>query len=916
MFSFLSRLFDTTDFPRRWDCGNWDAGHGWLHIVADLGVWSAYLAISVALLAFARRRRDVPFRHLFWLFGAFILLCGATHLMEAVNFWWPAYRLAAVVKIATAVVSWATLMTLLRVIPRALAIRSAEEVARKGAEARLRDEARLRASDERFQAVVESALDAIVTTDQVGTVIGWNRGAEQTFGYPAAEAVGRNVTLIIPDRFRTAHTKGMGAYRMGQPSPVLGRVVEVVGVRKGGAEFPVELSVGVWKGGEHTFFTSIMRDVTERKRAEEDARENVERFRAAFDRTGVGSALVGRDGRFLKVNPALCRALGYPEAELLATTFQDLTHPDDLAADLAHLDRLAAGEVTTYSMDKRYIHKDGSVVWGHLSVSAVPDSVGGVAYYVSQIQDVTERKRAETALRMRDRAIEAIALGVCITDASLPDNPIVYVNRGFETLTGYSAADVVGKNCRLLQGPNTDPAALDVVRTAVRGGVACAVELVNYRKDGTPFYNALSVAPVRDDAGAVVQFIAAQVDTTAFRRLEDQLRQSQKMEAVGHLAGGVAHDFNNLLTVINGYTEMLLAGAAPADQVPALLAEVQAAGARAADLTRQLLAFSRKTILQPKVVDLNDLVAGIQRMLARLIGEDVRLATSLRPGIGRVRVDPGQLEQVLVNLAVNARDAMPTGGRLTIETDAADLDEGYARTHPEVRPGRYVLLSMSDTGTGMSDEVKARIFEPFFTTKGVGQGTGLGLATVYGIIKQSGGHLSVYSEVGKGTAFKVYLPVALDAPAATTVFKTPPPRGTETVLLVEDEARVRAMTGIALRGGGYTVLEAGSAEEATRVFAARPEGAVDLLLTDVVMPGASGRVLAERLSAAAPGLKVLYMSGYTDDAVVRHGLLAAEVAFVQKPFALDALLQKVRKVLDARPPRAARPEPARAGMGV
>ncbi|MCI0457416.1 MAG: response regulator [Gemmataceae bacterium] len=387
------------------------------------------------------------------------------------------------------------------------------------------------------------------------------------------------------------------------------------------------------------------------------------------------------------------------------------------------------------------------------------------------------------------------------------------------------------------------------------------------------------------------------------KRLEAQLLHAQKMDAVGRLAGGVAHDFNNLLTIITGYGELLLAGLRPDEPLRGLAAEITRAGERAAALTRQLLAFSRQQVVAPKVLDLNAIVTDVSKMLQRLIGEDVVLATALAPNLGRVKADPTQVEQVLLNLAVNARDAMPRGGKLTVETANVDLDEAYAHTHPEVQAGRHVLLAVSDTGCGMTEEVKARIFEPFFTTKELGKGTGLGLATVYGVVKQSGGSIAVYTEVGRGTTFKVYLPRLVEMAETTRGGPAAPPipRGSETLLLVEDEAGVRALARHALQASGYTVLEASNGVEALRL--ADQYGApIRLLVTDVVMPGMGGRELHAQLTALYPGLKVLFMSGYTDDAVFRHGVLEAGLPFLQKPFTVDALARKVRETLDREQP--------------
>ncbi len=381
------------------------------------------------------------------------------------------------------------------------------------------------------------------------------------------------------------------------------------------------------------------------------------------------------------------------------------------------------------------------------------------------------------------------------------------------------------------------------------------------------------------------------------RRLEEQFRQAQKMEAIGTLAGGIAHDFNNLLTVIAGYTEILLGQYPAGDANAELVTEIQNAGNRAAALTRQLLAFSRQQVLEMKVLDLNAVVASTEKMLRRVIGEDVLLTAVPAPDLGRIKADAGQLEQIIMNLAINARDAMPQGGKLTLETAQVELDETYAQGHLEVKPGRYAMLAVSDTGCGMDEATRKRIFEPFFTTKGLGQGTGLGLATVFGIVKQCGGHIWVYSEPGQGTTFKLYFP-SIEAHATQEQARPAQAahHGVETILLVEDEAAVRTVTLLTLRGMGYTVLEACDGPEAIAICERYPNP-IDLLISDVVMPGMGGGKVAQAVVALRPNIKVLYLSGYTDDAVVRHGILQERVAFLQKPFSPKSLGHKVREVL-------------------
>jgi nitrogen-specific signal transduction histidine kinase/ActR/RegA family two-component response regulator len=398
----------------------------------------------------------------------------------------------------------------------------------------------------------------------------------------------------------------------------------------------------------------------------------------------------------------------------------------------------------------------------------------------------------------------------------------------------------------------------------------------------------------------MIDISARQAAEAALRRSEDQLRQSQKMEAVGRLAGGIAHDFNNVLSVILSYADLLLGDLTPGERVFTDVHEIRTAGARAADLTRQLLMFSRQQVLEPKVVDLNEVLSGMNKMLQRILGADVDLASIPATSLGRVRVDPSSIEQVIMNLVVNARDAMPTGGHLTLETGNVVLDAAFADAHLGVKPGPHVMLAVSDTGSGIEKATLARMFEPFFTTKGKGKGTGLGLSTVFGIVQQSGGTVWVYSEVGAGTTFKVYLP-RVDA-AADTLSRTLAParamRGSETILLVEDDDQVRTVAKGILSKSGYRVIEARDAGEALR-YADEHPSIIHLLLSDVVMPQMSGPALAKRLVEVRPDMKVLCMSGYTDDSIVRHGVLAAQIAYLQKPMTPETLTTKVREVLDA-----------------
>lgn len=746
----------------------------------------------------------------------------------------------------------------------------------------------LREREELFRGAFEHTAVGMVMTDLDNRFLRLNEAFARMFGFDVGEMIGMNLAEVIhPDDIaesllrRDRLLTGEDYFFQQQKRYI----------HRDGHIFWGLTNVSLVRDADRKplYYIGQVQDVTQQKMAEG---ERDQLFRESIALLGIA----GFDGYFHRINPAWERTLGYTFDELLANPFMNLVHPDDKQVTLAQIKRLAGGEIIK-SFENRLRCKDGtyrSFLWsGTPLLDQQAFSVTG--------HDTTDQKRADEAVRLRDRAMQSVSQGILITDPNQPDNPIIYASAGAERLTGYRSEEMVGRNCRFLQGPKTDPDAVGIVRAAIRNGTDCSVELLNFRKDGTAFWNALFVTPVRDEQGKLVHFIGVQADVTERRKLEDQVRVAQKMEAFGQLAGGIAHDFNNLLTIISGYSEILLMSLPSSDSNWASLKAITEASERAADLTRQLLSFSRQTVLEPQVRDLNEVVKEAEKMLRRLIGEDVLFTTVLDPNISLVKIDPGQIGQVLMNLAVNARDAMPQGGKLTIETSNVKLDEPYVNTHIEVQAGRYVLLTVSDTGSGMTPEVKARVFEPFYTTKGVGKGTGLGLSVVHGIIKQSNGHIGVYSEPGIGTTFKIYLPTVdsvIVAPAdSDKSLKVEP--GNETILLVEDEDGVREMALIALRTQGYKVLSAANGKQAMQVVSEH-KGGIDILVTDVVMPEMSGRQLAELLQPQLPQMKVLYMSGYTDDAIVRHGILQAKVSFLQKPYTPMSLLRKVRQVLEQK----------------
>ena len=515
-------------------------------------------------------------------------------------------------------------------------------------------------------------------------------------------------------------------------------------------------------------------------------------------------------------------------------------------------------------------------------------------------QDITERKQAEAEQERLATAIAQAAETVVITDK---EGTIQYVNPAFEQITGYKCAEAIGRNPRLLKSDEHDDAFYKEMWDTLTRGETWSGRLVNKKKDGTYYTEEATISPVCDSSGKTINYVAVKRDVTGEIELETQLRQSQKLEAIGQLAGGVAHDFNNILTAILGNVELSMGDVQShlgADHnVAVALEQIDQSARRASELTHQLLTFSRRRVIQPKVLNLNHILADLDKMLRRLITEDITLDTVTDPRLQSVRADAGQLEQVIMNLVVNAAHAMPEGGRLTLETRNVTLDEDYTRNHAEARPGPHVLLVVSDTGHGMDAATRERIFEPFFTTKSVDKGTGLGLATAYGIVKQSSGHITVDSEPGKGATFKIYLP-AVDAPATRSVelkVEDDMLTGTETILVCDDHDQLRYITERFLSAAGYAVLTAGSGQAALSAAAAHPRR-IDLLVTDVIMPDMNGKRLAKALADTNPGLKVLFISGYASDIIAPHGVLEKTVEFLEKPFNTGTLLRRVREILN------------------
>jgi PAS domain S-box-containing protein len=642
------------------------------------------------------------------------------------------------------------------------------------------------------------------------------------------------------------------------------------------------------------YLAGFTMDITERKQAEDLLRQEEERYRLMFESAPLAINIT-RGTDIIYANPNYLKVFGFSSLEELKRYPPlDLFAPESRPQITENIQRRAQGLFVPDSYETVCVRNDGTrfPVLLYMAKAVFADGPAMVAF----IMDISERKRAESERERLMSAIEQIVEVVVVTDL---EGRIQYVNPAFETVTGYSREEALGQNPRILKSGKHDNQFYEELWQTISSGKSWKGTLVNKRKDGKLHTEEATISPVFDGGGRIVSYVAVKRDLSAQRSMEDQLRQAQKMETVGQLAGGVAHDFNNMLQVISSYVEMSLGKVAAGQPIHKYLLEVRRAAQRSAEITGQLLAFARKQTVSPKVLDLNDAVEGARKMIQRLIGEDIDLVWLPGHELWMVKIDPAQIDQVLANLAVNARDAIGGVGKLTVRTEKVALDEAYCAAHAGFLPGEYVLLAVSDDGHGMNKETMAHLFEPFFTTKGPGKGTGLGLATTYGIIKQNSGSINVDSAPGEGTTFKIYLPRAEGTTAAgLSESQAAPPRGgTETFLLVEDEAAILELAKERLQQLGYTVLTARSPEEAIRSSEGY-SGPIQLLITDVVMPQMNGRQLAERLIAQRPALKCLYMSGYTGDVIAHRGVLEEGVSFIAKPFSLTTLAEKVRSVLE------------------
>ncbi|NTW49469.1 MAG: PAS domain S-box protein [Chlorobiales bacterium] len=762
--------------------------------------------------------------------------------------------------------------------------------------ARKKAEEKLQENEALYRSTLNASPENISITDLEGRIRMTSPAGVAMFGFSREEEVlDRLITdFVVPEDLERIQSNIVRLHQGTYMGPE-----EYRGVRADGTVFDIESSADFIRDntGKPIGMVVISREITEHKRAKEALQLSERNYREIFNATSEAIFLGDvANFRLLDVNDAALSMFGYEtKAEIMTCRISDFMVTDAPYTREAAFHRI---RLTIEQGPQIFIwlgrKKNDGLRWLEVSLSST--KIGGEGRILAVIRDITERKQAEAERELLMAAIEQAGEIVLITN---PTGLIQYINPAFEHVTGYRRDEALGQNPRILKSGEHDAAFYAALWQTLTEGRTWEGRLINKRKDGTRFIEEAMISPMRDALGAIVNYVAVKRDITRELETEHKLLQAQKMESVGRLAGGVAHDFNNMLMAIMGYTEMCRENLPPDHRIRKWLDEISNAGQRSVEITRQLLAFARKQTIAPKVLDLNETVTGMIKLLHRLIGEEIRLTWLPGTALWLVKLDPSQIDQILVNLSVNARDAISGMGIVTIETENVTVDDTYCIRHPgRVVPGDYVLLVVSDNGCGMEKDVLDHIFDPFFTTKEVGKGTGMGLATVYGIIEQNHGFVTVYSEPGKGTTFRVYLPrFEGDIEKTVTATVMTPPKGQgETVLVVEDEPSLRNTCRLLLESIGYKVQEAETPEAALDMVTQHPQD-IHLLLTDVIMPGMNGRQLAELLCAIKPDLKVLYMSGYTANAISQHGILEQGIHFIAKPFSRDDLARKLQEVL-------------------
>ncbi len=934
MAGLIAWLLDRTTFTPHGFCLLWNPALLWAETLADASIALAYFSIPLALIVFVARRSDLAFPWIFALFGAFILLCGSTHVMEAATLWLPLYHLQTVLKLLTAGVSVATAISLWPLMPRALELPSMsrlrtlnatleqqiversrfetalrelnddleQRVAERTQELvslndRLRAEiagreqafAALQASEERLRRLIEASPNAAVVINARGQIAMVNATTEQKFGYGRGELLGKPVGLLVPDRFRNDCSGLDLLAERAWPDDASGNSF---GLRRDGTEFPVEASLSSFETGDGDMLLCVLVDATERKRQSEMAA-----YLAAIVQSS-SDAIVSKSlaGTITTWNRAAEMMFGFRAEEIIGSHISAIFPPDRLAEEEFILGRIRQGKtVEQYETVRR--RKNGEDFPVVLTVSPIRSSQGEVIGVSKIVRDMTQRKRVDDALRdtndLLEATFDAAPFPLLVVDSDLA---IVKWNRATGQTFAYEDEEVLG---RRITDIFPQPAGNGLLALCRGESGAAVVEAQLPRHDGQLIDIRFSSSPIFHADGTLHATVTAMEDVTQRRLTEAQLRQAQKMEAIGNLTGGMAHDFNNLLGIIIGNLDMLQDLKRGDAMVEELSGEALAAAERGADLTRGLLAFARRQPLQPETFDLVELVESAVRLLRRLLDENIEIATDYTSTVCLVTADPTQLTVALTNLATNARDAMPLGGELSITVRPISLDDGYAATHPDVAAGAYAAICVSDTGTGISTGDLGRIFEPFYTTKARDKGSGLGLSMVFGYLKQSGGHVSVESTPGQGTTFTLYLPLSTGNVVAVEPLRSAPElqgHG-ETILAVEDNAALRRTLVRQLDSLGYRVLEAANGTEALAILQST---GVDLVFSDVVMPGEiDGVGLARIIEQRWPAIPVVLASGFPETKL-RELYPAIDFRLLSKPYRKEHVARALSEALTQR----------------
>ncbi len=747
--------------------------------------------------------------------------------------------------------------------------------------------------NDRYEKLLFSAPDPIVVLASNGSIKSLNHQAEKISGYSSSELVGHSfATAGVISALSLPKAMSEFALTLVQKERP---PYEMEFIFKDGSRHPYEVHSQLIKYDDgDSEILIVLRDIEHRKKMQNALSESEQRYKTLTESAEDAIFQCRKDCRIIYANTFSASLFKAPPDQVIGKYLSEIFSEKDYLWIKKNFETVIQSK-KSYHLEEKLLFPTGER-WLSTKLIPILDPNGEVESITGIARDITERKTNEEKMALQSKTLEAASNGIVITDVH---GVILWVNISFTNMTGYSFEEAVGKTPRILKSGEQSPELYKQLWATILAGNTWTGELINRRKDSSLYFEKQTITPVKDAENKITHFIAIKQDISSDKKLEAQFRQAQKMEAVGRLAGGVAHDFNNLLTIVLGNCDLLLSKITPESPILNYVQEIRKTGDRAANLTRQLLAFSRKQIFQIKVMDLNEIIRNTDKLLRRLLREDIEMVVILNENLKPIKVDPAQIEQVLMNLVVNARDAMPNGGKLIIETSETAVDSKTAAHYMGMIPGDYVLLKIKDTGCGIPSEVKSHLFEPFFTTKEKGKGTGLGLATVYGIVKQSRGYIYAESEVGKGTAFLVYLPPSDEKiDKKETTASSPLPRGIESILIVEDEELVRTLAFQILTHQGFQVEEASTGLEALKILSGHVS-APKLIFTDMVMPQMGGNELAENVFKKYPEMKILFTSGYSDQSVVQKWLDKG-CRFIQKPYTHAELLLIIREILDKK----------------